>query len=75
MSTPSYAHMAAEAFMSNKGLGHLRPYAIEPLEDQPCWYFYYNVDGSTLELEVSWSHADGWQVMVTTFAAAEWPVS
>lgn len=61
----------AQLFMEHKGLGELAPVLVEKVEDQPCWYFDYLVDGARLELEVSWSEADGWDTTVTDFSYLE----
>lgn len=66
LDTPQ-AHAAAY-FMERKGLGYVKPFDVEQLEDQPCWYFYYPLPEGTLELEVSWDPADGWETTVTTFS-------
>jgi hypothetical protein len=69
MSTPQ--GRVAQQFMDHKGLGHLRPCDVDKLEDQPCWYFYYELPEGELELEVYWDHNDGtWETMVTTFTLA-----
>lgn len=69
LSTPQA--LAAQTFMRHKGLGEHVPYEVEKLDDQPCWYFYYEVDGGTLEIEASWDPTDGWDVMATAFAGSE----
>ena len=68
MSTPQ--GRAAQMFMGRKGLGQLKPYEVEKLDDQPCWYFYYDLPEGDLELEVFWDERDGWEVAVTAFGAA-----
>jgi hypothetical protein len=65
LSTPQA--QAAEHFMRHKGLGNLRPHDVEQLEDQPCWYFYYELPEGELELEVAYEVGEGWECMVTTF--------
>ena len=58
---------AARLFMQHKGLGGLKPFDFDKLDNQPCWYFYYNLPEGKLELEVSWDPAAGWTTCVTTF--------
>ena len=60
----------AQLFMEHKGLGHLQPYDIEKVEDEPCWYFYYELPEGDLELEVYWDPSDGWDTQVSTFTVA-----
>jgi hypothetical protein len=66
MATPEA--LAAQHFMERKGLGHLEPFDVEKLDDQPCWYFYYDLPEGQLELEVFWDPRDGWETTVTTFS-------
>lgn len=68
LSTPQA--VAAQHFMKHKGLGHLTPFDIDQLEDQPCWYFYYELPEGELELEVFWDERDGWECQVVTFGRA-----
>lgn len=68
MTTPQ--GLAAQQFMDHKGLGRMAPYDFDKLDDQPCWYFYYDLDEGDLELEVFWDELDGWEVTVTTFTLA-----
>lgn len=68
MSTPQ--GRVAQQFMDHKGLGTFQPLEVEKLEDQPCWYFYYQLPEGDLELEVSWEYPEGWEVLVTTFTLA-----
>lgn len=61
------ARVAAQ-FMEHKGL-HVEPYAVEQLDGQACWYFYYALPEGDLELEVAWDGAE-WNALVTTFTLA-----
>lgn len=65
MSTPQ--GRVAQHFMDRKGLGELRPYNLEKLDNEPCWYFYYELPEGHLELEVSWAPNAGWDTQVTSF--------
>jgi hypothetical protein len=56
--------------MERKGLGSLKPWDVDKLDDIPCWYFYDELPEGKLELEVFWSPEDGWRTMVTTFNRA-----
>lgn len=62
--------LAAQQFMEHKGLGHLRPYDVEAVDDQPCWYFYYELPEGVLELEVYWN-GNAWETCVYTFNVAQ----
>lgn len=57
---------AAQLFMDHKGLGEIKPYRDEKIEDEYCWYFYYRLPEGTLELEVAWED-DEWNTTVTSF--------
>lgn len=60
----------AQHFMKHKGL-NVRPFEIERLENQPCWYFYYQLPEGQLELEVFYNQtSDDWEVAVTCFPVA-----
>lgn len=63
-------HMAAEQFMAHKGLPHARPFDVEKVDDEPCWYFYYELPEGVLELEVYWN-GDEWETIVYTFNVAQ----
>ena len=65
LSTPQA--VAAQHFMDHKGLGHLRPFEVDQLDDQPCWYFYYELPQGELEVEVFWDSIDGWECRATTW--------
>lgn len=68
LSTPQA--QIAEHFMRYKGY-HKKPHAIEKLEGQPCWYFYYALPEGELELEVYYDEVvDDWEVTVTAFPVA-----
>lgn len=58
--------VVAEDFMDRKGFPNEQPVMIDKLDDQPCWYFVYNLPDGVLELEVSWDGSE-WQTLVTTF--------
>lgn len=61
--------LVAQEFMARKGYTDVYPVEVEPLdEDANCQYFYYELDDSDLELEVSWDPKTGnWDTMVTAF--------
>ena len=59
----------AANYMAHKGYPLLEPYDVEKLEDQPCWYFLYELDEGILELEIFWNGSD-WEATVTTFTLA-----
>ncbi len=66
LSTPQA--LVAHDFMRHKGLGHLTPQDVDKIEDQPCWYFYYQLPEGDLELEVYYDAEDReWDCKVTTF--------
>ncbi len=58
--------VVASRFMSHKGYD-IRPYDVEKLDGQPCWYYYYELPEGILELEVSWDGRD-WETLVTSFS-------
>ena len=58
--------LAARQYMEHKGLGHLSPFDVEKLDDQPCWYYLYQLNDGTLELEVYWNGKE-WETTVCTF--------
>lgn len=63
--------MAAQQFMTHKGLSHLKPIDVEQLEDQPCWYFLYELPEGVLELEVLYDErTNEWETTVSTFSRA-----
>lgn len=62
--------LAARQFMAHKGLGHIRPHAVEQLEGHSCWYFYYQLPEGELELEVFWNDHE-WDINVTAFTDLE----
>lgn len=59
----------AQQFMERKGLGDIQPVDIEKLDDQYCWYFYYELPEGDLELEVLWE-GNQWHTTVSTFTLA-----
>lgn len=71
MSDRTPQELVAEQFMTHKGYGDIRPYDIDKLNDEPCWYFLYDLeDGATLELEVFWNGSE-WETTVTGFSLPE----
>lgn len=70
MSEQTPQGLVAQQFMEHKGLGHLEPFDIEKLDDQPCWYFCYQLPEGVLELEVYYDPDEQWKVTVTTFTLA-----
>lgn len=56
----------ARLFMEQRGYD-VDPMTSERVDDDFCWYFYYELPEGLLELEVSWSQDDGWQSTVTDF--------
>jgi hypothetical protein len=62
--------LAAALFMEHKGFPGLEPYDIDKIEDEPCWYYLYEMPEGILELEVFWNGED-WETMVTTFTSKE----
>lgn len=70
MLTPQ--EQVAADFMRRKGYKDAHPVDIEKLDGSPCWYFVYQLDEGTLELEVFWnSRTQDWETTVTTFSLAE----
>lgn len=60
--------VAAQAFMQLKGFPDAEARNMIRVEDQYCWYFYYDIeDEGEIELEVSWSESDGWSTMISSF--------
>lgn len=56
---------AAQRYMEHKGYGHLRPMGVIPIENDRCWYYYYDLPEGILELEVV---ADpDWRCTVSSF--------
>ena len=43
----------AQHYMTHKGI-RPKPHAVDKLDDQPCWYFYYTLPQGELELEVAY---------------------
>lgn len=74
MTTPQ--GRVAQHFMDRKGLGHFKPVDVEQLDDQPCWYFLYEMPDGTLELEVFYdAERMEWECVVSTFTPPEKPVA
>lgn len=59
----------AQDFMARKGYKRIKPSAVEKLDDQSCWYFYYELPEGHLELEVSYAGGE-WNTLVTLFTLA-----
>ena len=63
--------LVAQQFMRDKGYKRIEPCGVEQLDDQPCWYFLYQLPEGDLELEVFWNAATGeWETLVTCFSLA-----
>ncbi len=61
----------ARQFMEHKGYPDIAHRDVEKLDGQPCWYFLYDLEEGTLELEVSWDEAaQEWTSFVTAFSLA-----
>lgn len=43
---------AVDEYMRHKGYGHLSPVGVSRLDDQPCWYFLYELEDGEVEIEV-----------------------
>jgi hypothetical protein len=72
MSQPQPQLLLAQWYMAHKGYPDLDPYEVDKLDDQDCWYFYYQLPEGILELEVYYDQADNdWQVAVTAFPATD----
>lgn len=56
---------SAQEYMEHKGYGHLKPIGVIPIEDDSCWYFYYQLPDHLLELEVSTDDLGGYRRIVT----------
>jgi hypothetical protein len=57
--------LAAQQFMEHKGVP-VAPVAVEKLEGQHVWYFYYKLPEGQLELEVLYNGKE-WETHVCTF--------
>lgn len=44
----------AQEFMAVKGYPNIRPVGVQAVEEQECWYYYYELPEGLLELEVYW---------------------
>ena len=58
--TPISDAVALEAvtkYMNHKGYD-LQPIEVTRLEDQPCWYFLYDLDDGEVEVEVIFEGGD-----------------
>lgn len=69
MSLPPEMQVATD-FMAHKGYPNIAPVDYDKLDNQPCWYFVYELPEGTLELEVSWN-GEEWDTRVTTFRLAQ----
>lgn len=38
--------------MSAKGYPHIRPVSVAPVQNDTCWYYYYDLPEGLLEVEV-----------------------
>lgn len=57
---------AAQAYLKRKGYDDPRPHGVIPIEDDQCWYFYYELPDGNLELEVAF---DGdWKFRASSFS-------
>jgi len=45
---------AAQEYMSKKGYEEIRPLGVASVEDDECFYYYYEVPEGILELEVAY---------------------
>lgn len=59
----------ADWYMQRKGFGNIRPVQIIKVDDDYCWYFYYELlaEAGELELEVYYDDELQPHVRVTTF--------
>lgn len=65
------AQIAQHFMRETKGIRDAEPYDVDKLDDQPCWYFYYELPQGKLELEVFYDALiDDWKVSVTAFPVA-----
>lgn len=62
--------LVAQDFMKHKGYPNLEPSDVQKVDNQPCWYFLYELPEGTLELEVFWD-SQNWVTTVTTFTLGE----
>ncbi len=56
----------ARDFMQRRGY-QLDPVSVERVDGQHCWYYLYELPEGELEIEVSWSREDGWDVVTSGF--------
>jgi hypothetical protein len=56
-------------FMRRKGYPRIQPIDVDKLEGQPCWYYRFEIDEGTIELEVFWD-GEEWETAVCTFKVA-----
>lgn len=61
---------AAAYFMERKGYAGARPRDVIKLDDIPCWYYVYELEDATLEIEVEWRRRR-WSTRVTTVLMRE----
>ena len=60
----------ARLFMEHKGYPDIRPYEVEKVDDDACWYFYYDLPEGRVELEVYYDFTLGrWECTTTGFVA------
>lgn len=55
---------AAMLYMQHKGYPNLRPKAVEEVEGEYVWYFYFDIPEGELELEVEYEDGE-WLSFVT----------
>lgn len=70
LTTPQ-AQIAQHYMRETKGIKGAEPHDVDKIDDQLCWYFYYQLPQGELELEVFFSSdIDDWIVTVTAFPVA-----
>jgi hypothetical protein len=70
MSEPHPEIVVAQWYMSHKGYPDIEAFQVDKLDDQDCWYFYYQLPEGVLELEVYYDHRKtDWETAVTAFPA------
>lgn len=66
---PAPHEVIAAEYMEHKGLD-ARPFSVEKLDGQDCWYFYYELEDGRLELEVYYNKRESeWETTVTGFSS------
>lgn len=59
--------LAAREFMAAKGFLDARPFQVDEVEGQLCWYYLFQLPEGVLELEVEYTAERGWNVCVMDF--------